>query len=60
MFGCRRLDEDLKFPWFEGVLVDVRSSGEHVLFFFLFSFTYLVNALFLVVVIPGLYLHNVV
>lgn len=45
MFGCRRLDEDLKFPWLFDI--DGRLPSEHALFhFFLFSF--LVNALFLV------------
>ena len=59
MFGCRRLDEDLTFPWFEGVHVDGCSPRRTCpLFFFFFSFTYLVNALFLVMVIPGLYLHT--
>lgn len=52
MFGCRRLDEDLKFPWFESVSHRWQITGEHVLpdfsvFVVVFCF-FPVNALFLV------------
>lgn len=57
MFGCRRLDEDLKFPWFESVShrwqISRRTRPLSFLFFVFFLFLFfvsffLVNALFLV------------
>lgn len=57
---CLDADALMKILNFLGLKVfhiDGRLPGEHVLLF-LFFFTYLVNALFLVMVIPALYLHT--
>lgn len=63
MFGCRRLDEDLKFPWFQSIshrwqiTRRARPLSFSLFFVFLSCKCFVFSEVIIHMVIPALYLH---